>query len=57
MIKIVDLDYLNEREAKDVQGGLWATGQAFSFATASGNVFSKVFSNSVVFTGSGGFKI
>lgn len=57
MIKIADLEYLDTREVKDIQGGLWATGQAFSFVTASGNVFGKAFSNSVVFTGAGGFKI
>lgn len=57
MIKIVDLDYLNTQEVNAIQGGLRASGQAFSFVTASGNVFGSVFSNSVVFTGAGGFKI
>lgn len=57
MIKIVDLDYLNTQEVKAIQGGLWASGRAFSFVTASGTVFGIVFSNSIVFTGAGGFKI
>jgi len=57
VIKIVDLDYLNTQEVKAIQGGLRASGRAFSFVKASGTVFGIVFSNSIVFTGAGGFKI